>query len=149
MSPAERKFHELREKAREFARAAEDFIRMVDGMPGFSSGCAAIECIQETTAEFYKAHVAAMSTRSRVREDCDPRMVAIALSKDLTRHSQAEIARCFGGRTHGAVINAVRVIANRRETEADFRKEYEVLRRKCERQIANIETPLFATGSEA
>lgn len=69
-----------------------------------------IENIQRTVAEYYKIKIADLLSKSRARSVTRPRQLAMALSKELTRHSLPEIGDAFGGRDHTTVIHACRKV---------------------------------------
>ncbi len=88
-----------------------------------------IENIQRTVAEYYKIKMADMLSKRRSRSVARPRQVAMALSKELTRHSLPEIGDVFGGRDHTTVIHACRKIKELQESNADIREDYKNLLR--------------------
>lgn len=69
-----------------------------------------IENIQRTVAEYYKIKLADLLSKSRTRSITRPRQLAMALSKELTRHSLPEIGDAFGGRDHTTVLHACRKV---------------------------------------
>jgi len=88
-----------------------------------------MENIQKTVAEYYKIRVADLLSKRRSRSVARPRQVAMALAKDLTKHSLPEIGDAFGGRDHTTVIHACRKIAELRKTEARIEEDYRMLER--------------------
>lgn len=144
MSPIELRFQNLRAKASEFQHALNEFMELAEGSPLMSGGCRGIEAVQLCVADHYDQHVSVMSAKSRVNSIVVPRMVAMAICRDITKHTHKEIGVCFGGRDHGSVINAVDSIQRRLDTEPKFRAEYATLKRKCANRLENLETPLFA-----
>lgn len=144
MTPLETRFQNLRAKAREFQHALNQFWELADGSAVFSGGCRGIEAIQQCVADHYSQHIQVMSVKSRVQTIVMPRMVAMAICRKITKHSHKEIAACFGGRDHGAVVNAVQTIERRIATEKPFSAEYLSLTKKCANRLENVDTPLFA-----
>jgi chromosomal replication initiator protein len=86
-----------------------------------------IENIQKTTAEYYKIRVADLLSKRRSRSVARPRQVAMALAKELTRHSLPEIGDAFGGRDHTTVLHACRKILELRQVEQKINEDYKNL----------------------
>ena len=83
--------------------------------------------IQKTVAEYYKIRTADLLSSKRTRSIARPRQVAMALAKELTKHSLPEIGKAFGGRDHTTVLHATRKINNLRETDACMEEDYKNL----------------------
>jgi chromosomal replication initiator protein len=47
--------------------------------------------------------------------------VAMYLTREMTKISLVEVGRAFGGRDHGTVIHAIKVVQARMEQAEDFR----------------------------
>jgi len=88
-----------------------------------------IDNIQKTVASYYKIRLADMLGKSRSRSLARPRQIAMALAKELTRHSLPEIGEAFGGRDHTTVIHAQRRIKALRESDAMVGEDYSNLYR--------------------
>jgi chromosomal replication initiator protein len=88
-----------------------------------------IENIQKTVADYYKLRMSDMLSAKRSRSIARPRQVAMALAKELTKHSLPEIGRAFGGRDHTTVLHATRAIKNLRDSDATLEEDYKNLRR--------------------
>jgi chromosomal replication initiator protein len=88
-----------------------------------------IENIQKVVAEYFKIRVADLLSKRRSRSIARPRQIAMALAKDLTRHSLPEIGDAFGGRDHTTVLHACRRIKALRETETRVDEDYHNLYR--------------------
>jgi chromosomal replication initiator protein len=88
-----------------------------------------IENIQKTTAEYYKIKIGDMVSSKRNRSVARPRQVAMALAKELTRHSLPEIGAAFGGRDHTTVLHATRKIKELRESDPGLEEDYRILLR--------------------
>ncbi len=102
----------------EFAREAlRDLLALQDKL-------VTIENIQKTVAEYYKIRVADLLSKRRNRSVARPRQVAMALCKELTRHSLPEIGDAFGGRDHTTVIHACRKVAELKETDRRMEEDY-------------------------
>jgi chromosomal replication initiator protein len=88
-----------------------------------------LENIQRVVAEYFKIRVADLLSKRRSRSIARPRQVAMALAKELTRHSLPEIGDAFGGRDHTTVIHAVNRIKELRATEMRMAEDYNNLLR--------------------
>lgn len=83
-----------------------------------------IENIQRTVAEYYKIRVGDLLSKRRSRSIARPRQIAMALAKELTRHSLPEIGDAFGGRDHTTVLHACRRIRLLRDSETRVDEDY-------------------------
>jgi chromosomal replication initiator protein len=88
-----------------------------------------IDNIQKTVAEYFKIRIGDLLSKRRSRSIARPRQIAMALAKDLTRHSLPEIGDAFGGRDHTTVLHACRRIKALRETENRVDEDYHNLYR--------------------
>ena len=88
-----------------------------------------IENIQKTVAEYYKLKTNDMLSAKRNRSVARPRQVAMALAKELTRHSLPEIGSAFGGRDHTTVLHATRKVKELRESDSGLEEDYRILLR--------------------
>jgi chromosomal replication initiator protein len=88
-----------------------------------------MENIQKTVAEYYKIRTTDLLSSKRSRSIARPRQVAMALAKELTRHSLPEIGSAFGGRDHTTVLHATRKVKSLRETEPSIEEDYRNLLR--------------------
>jgi chromosomal replication initiator protein len=69
-----------------------------------------IEQIQRKVAEKYDVRLADMTSKRRPANIAFPRQVAMYLARELTSSSLSEIGDAFGGRDHGTVIHAGKLI---------------------------------------
>lgn len=69
-----------------------------------------IERIQKVVAQYYNIRSSDLLSDKRSRSIARPRQIAMALAKELTRHSLPEIGNAFGGRDHTTVLHATRKI---------------------------------------
>ena len=88
-----------------------------------------LDNIKKKVAEYYKIKVADLLSKRRNRSVARPRQVAMALSKELTRHSLPEIGDAFGGRDHTTVLHACRKIKELRDDNSDISEDYQNLLR--------------------
>ncbi len=77
-----------------------------------------IEHIQRRVAEHFDVRVADMTSKRRPASIAFPRQVAMYLARELTKASLNEIGEAFGGRDHGTVLHACKLV-KRRMTEQD------------------------------
>ncbi|MCB1637657.1 MAG: chromosomal replication initiator protein DnaA, partial [Thiothrix sp.] len=83
--------------------------------------------IKKQVAQHYNIRVGDLDTKRRTRSVARPRQVAMALAKELTRHSLPEIGREFGGRDHTTVLHACRKIDELRESDSRIDEDYRIL----------------------
>jgi len=86
-----------------------------------------IENIQKIVATYFKIRVADLLSAKRTRSIARPRQIAMALAKELTKHSLPEIGSAFGGRDHSTVIHANRKVASLRESDPLVEEDYKNL----------------------
>ncbi|HEY4284780.1 MAG TPA: chromosomal replication initiator protein DnaA [Chthoniobacterales bacterium] len=77
-----------------------------------------IEQIQRKVAEHFDVRLADMTSKRRPANIAFPRQVAMYLARELTKASLNEIGDAFGGRDHGTVLHACKLV-KRRMTEQD------------------------------
>lgn len=83
-----------------------------------------IDNIQRTAAEYYNIKLSDLLSKRRTRSLARPRQVAMAIAKELTRHSLPEIGEAFGSRDHTTVLHAVRKVKELRESSNDVSEDY-------------------------
>jgi chromosomal replication initiator protein len=88
-----------------------------------------IENIQKTVAEYFKIRIADLLSKGRSRSITRPRQMAMALAKELTRHSLPEIGDAFGGRDHTTVLHACRKVKELRDADSRVGEDYQNLLR--------------------
>jgi chromosomal replication initiator protein len=88
-----------------------------------------VENIQKTVAEYFKIRIGDLLSKRRSRSIARPRQIAMALAKELTRHSLPEIGDAFGGRDHTTVLHALRRVRELRDTETRVEEDYNNLYR--------------------
>ena len=88
-----------------------------------------IENIQRTVSEYFKIRINDLTSRRRSRSVTRPRHFAMALAKELTKHSLPEIGAAFGGRDHTTVLYACRKIARLRVQDVTTADDYTALLR--------------------
>ncbi len=88
-----------------------------------------IDNIQRTVADYCKIRYSDLLSKRRSRSVARPRQLAMALAKELTRHSLPEIGEAFGGRDHTTVLHACRKIAELRQSDSRTNEDYSNLLR--------------------
>ena len=81
-----------------------------------------IEQIQRKVAEHYDVRLADMTSKRRPANIAFPRQVAMYLSRELTKTSLSEIGDAFGGRDHGTVLHAHRLVKERMQGDDKVRQ---------------------------
>ncbi len=85
-----------------------------------------IEQIQKRVAEHFDVRIADMTSKRRPNNIAFPRQIAMYLSRELTKASLNEIGEAFGGRDHGTVLHAHRLVKSRM-TEEKLRQTISLL----------------------
>jgi hypothetical protein len=80
-----------------------------------------VEQIQLAVTKYFKLHAGDMTSRCREERICVPRMIAMTLCREATDHSLNHLGMEFGGRDHGTVLHAVRMIHGREEVDHQLR----------------------------
>ena len=93
-----------------------------------------IDLIQKKVAEHFDIRLADMTSRRRPQTVAFPRQVAMYLSRTLTDHSLVDIGESFGGRDHGTVMHACRLIEARVGEDQRLRQTISYLQQALERQ---------------
>lgn len=81
-----------------------------------------IEAIQKKVAEHYDIRLADMTSKRRPENIAFPRQIAMYLSRTLTESSLNTIGEAFGGRDHGTVLHACRLVKDRMEVDSNVRQ---------------------------
>jgi chromosomal replication initiator protein len=81
-----------------------------------------IEVIQKKVAEHYDIRLADMTSKRRPENIAFPRQIAMYLSRLMTESSLSTIGEAFGGRDHGTVLHACRLVKDRMEVDANIRQ---------------------------
>jgi chromosomal replication initiator protein len=81
-----------------------------------------IEVIQKKVAEHYDIRLADMTSKRRPENIAFPRQVAMYLSRQMTENSLNTIGEAFGGRDHGTVLHACRLVKDRMEVDSNVRQ---------------------------
>src|SRR3977135_1555821 len=81
-----------------------------------------IEQIQRRVAEHFDIRIADMTSKRRPANIAFPRQVAMYLSRELTKASLNEIGDAFGGRDHGTVLHACKLVKKRMKEQDALRQ---------------------------
>lgn len=92
-----------------------------------------MEVIQKKVAEHYDIRLADMTSKRRPENIAFPRQVAMFLSRQMTECSLATIGEAFGGRDHGTVLHACRLVKDRMEIDANVRQVVHYLEKQLMR----------------
>ncbi len=80
-----------------------------------------IDQIQRKVAEHFDVRLADMTSKRRPANIAFPRQIAMYLSRELTETSLSDIGDAFGGKDHGTVIHAVKLVKKRIEDDEKTR----------------------------
>jgi len=92
-----------------------------------------IEVIQKKVAEHFDIRLADMTSKRRPENIAFPRQVAMYLSRQMTESSLNTIGEAFGGRDHGTVLHACRLVKDRMEVDANVRQVVNYLEKQLNR----------------
>ena len=92
-----------------------------------------IDQIQRRVAEHYDIRLADMTSKRRPANIAFPRQVAMYLARELTKSSLNEIGDAFGGRDHGTVLHAHRLVKKRIKDEEKTRQVLSLLDSELQR----------------
>src|SRR5882672_269445 len=92
-----------------------------------------IDVIQKKVAEHYDIRLADMTSKRRPENIAFPRQVAMYLSRQMTENSLSTIGEAFGGRDHGTVLHACRLVKDRMEIDANIRQVVSYLEKQLMR----------------
>jgi chromosomal replication initiator protein len=92
-----------------------------------------IEVIQKKVAEHFDIRLADMTSKRRPENIAFPRQIAMFLSRQMTESSLSSIGEAFGGRDHGTVLHACRLVKDRMEVDASVRQVVSYLEKQLMR----------------
>lgn len=92
-----------------------------------------IEQIQRKVAEHYDVRLADMTSKRRPANIAFPRQVAMYLARELTNSSLNDIGDAFGGKDHGTVIHACKLIKRRIDEDEKTRHTIKMLDSQLQR----------------
>ena len=92
-----------------------------------------IEVIQKKVAEHFDIRLADMTSKRRPENIAFPRQIAMYLSRQMTETSLNSIGEAFGGRDHGTVMHACRLVKDRMEVDPNVRQVVNYLEKQLMR----------------
>jgi chromosomal replication initiator protein len=92
-----------------------------------------IDTIQKKVAEHFDIRLADMTSKRRPENIAFPRQIAMFLSRQLTENSLNAIGEAFGGRDHGTVLHACRLVKDRMEVDPSVRQVVSHLEKQLQR----------------
>src|SRR5947199_5419150 len=92
-----------------------------------------IEQIQRRVAEHFDVRIADMTSKRRPASIAFPRQVAMYLARELTKASLNEIGDAFGGRDHGTVLHACKLVKKRMAEQDNIRQTISFINRLSQR----------------
>ena len=92
-----------------------------------------IDLIQKKVAEHFDIRLADMKSKRRPESIAFPRQIAMFLSRQMTDFSLNAIGESFGGRDHGTVIHACRLVKDRMDIDENIRQVIHYLERQIMR----------------
>ncbi len=92
-----------------------------------------IELIQKRVAEHFDIRLADMTSKRRPENIAFPRQIAMFLSRHMTESSLSTIGEAFGGRDHGTVLHACRMVKDRMEVDPNVRQIVNYLEKQLSR----------------
>ena len=81
-----------------------------------------IDQIQRRVAEHFDVRLADMTSKRRPANIAFPRQIAMYLARELTKASLNEIGEAFGGRDHGTVLHACKLVKERMQEQDKIRQ---------------------------
>ena len=92
-----------------------------------------IEVIQKKVAEHFDIRLADMTSKRRPENIAFPRQIAMYLSRQMTESSLNTIGEAYGGRDHGTVLHACRLVKDRMEVDPNVRQVVNYLEKQLMR----------------
>ena len=92
-----------------------------------------IETIQKKVAEHFDIRLADMASKRRPYHIAFPRQIAMFLARQLTESSLNTIGESFGGRDHGTVLHACRLVQDRMQVDSQVRQTVTYLEKQLMR----------------
>jgi chromosomal replication initiator protein len=92
-----------------------------------------VELIQKKVAEHFDIRLADMTSKRRPENIAFPRQIAMYLTRQMTESSLNTIGEAYGGRDHGTVLHACRLVKDRMEVDANVRQVVHYLEKQLMR----------------
>ena len=91
-----------------------------------------VEDIQRTVAEFFNLTIADLLGTKRTRNIAEPRMVAMALARELTSDSSTAVGAAFG-RNHATILHAEKQVEQLCAKDDNMRRSVAQIKRKLQK----------------
>ena len=91
-----------------------------------------IEDIQRAVAEFFSLTIADLLGTKRTRNVAEPRMVAMALARELTSDSSTAVGAAFG-RNHATILHAEKQVELMCAKDENMRRSVAQIKRKLQK----------------
>ena len=92
-----------------------------------------VDVIQKRVADHFDLRLADMTSRRRPENIAFPRQIAMYLSREMTELSLSAIGEAFGGRDHGTVLHACRLVKDRMSVDQNVRQVVHYLEKQLQR----------------
>ena len=92
-----------------------------------------VEVIQKKVAEHFDIRLADMTSKRRPENIAFPRQIAMYLTRQMTESSLNTIGEAYGGRDHGTVLHACRLVKDRMSVDANVRQVVHYLEKQLAR----------------
>lgn len=92
-----------------------------------------IDVIQKKVAEHFDIRLADMTSKRRPENIAFPRQIAMFLARQMTESSLNTIGEAFGGRDHGTVLHACRLVKDRMSVDSNVRQVVNYLEKQLMR----------------
>lgn len=92
-----------------------------------------IDQIQKKVADHFDIRLADMTSKKRTASIAYPRQVAMYLAREMTPSTLVEIGDAFGGKDHGTVIHACKLVKQRMEEDPKTRHLVRLLDQQLQR----------------
>jgi chromosomal replication initiator protein len=91
-----------------------------------------IDQIQRKVADHFDIRLADMTSKRRPENIAFPRQIAMYLARQMTESSLNAIGEAFGGRDHGTVLHACRLVKDRMEVDTHVRQVVHYLEKQLQ-----------------
>lgn len=88
--------------------------------------------IQKTVCSYFGLQPESLSSKTRKREICQARQIAMYLSRNLTKNSLSSIGALIGGKDHATVLHAYNTVRNLMDTDRMFRQYVSDIEKRLE-----------------
>ena len=114
-------------------KQAEEAIKNADDSIYLYSYDGPIRRIQKIVAAHFELKPEAMTARRRTEDIAWPRQIAMFISTRLTTKTLTKIGEMFGGRDHGTVWHAAKLVQGRMDVDPELKVTVGILIDRCRR----------------